>query len=56
MGVRPRVVIVNSSRAITFERVRERLVARVRVGDALWVHEHAVTYRCEIHHIAFELG
>jgi len=34
----------------------QAFVARMRVGDALWVHEHAVMYMREIHHIALEVG
>ena len=45
--------------AITHVHARTRaqaFVARMRVGDALWVHEHAVMYMREIHHIALEVG
>jgi len=34
----------------------QAVVARVRVGDALWVHEHAVMFLREIHHIAWEVS
>jgi hypothetical protein len=49
-------VLVVCDRAGHARMRAQAFVARVRHGDALWVHEHTVMYMREIHHIAFELG